>query len=74
MPEAMKVGLTFACLNMKKLVRILWKAGEEKTKKGSIFVTLRSRYVKLKTDIENPGRIVLVVWGLSTVFIVENIQ
>ena len=64
---AMKVGLTFACLNIKKLVRILWKSGGERTKKRSISAILESIYEKLKNAIENPGRIALVVWGLSTV-------
>ena len=64
---AMKVGLTFACLNIKKLVRILWKSGGERTKKCSISAILESIYEKLKIAIENPGRIALVVWGLSTV-------
>ena len=64
---AMKVGLTFACLNIKKLVRILWKTGGKTPEKASAFAILKSSYEKLKTTIENPGRIVLVVWGLSTV-------
>ena len=64
---AMKVGLTFACLNIKNLVRILWKSGGERTKKCSISAILESIYEKLKIAIENPGRIALVVWGLSTV-------
>ena len=46
---AMKVGLTFACLNMKKLARILCKAGPDTPKKSAIFIILKDKIGKKKT-------------------------
>ena len=45
---AMKVGLTFACLNMKKLARILCKAGPDTPKKSAIFIILKGKIEKMK--------------------------
>ena len=42
---AMKVGLTFACMNMKKLARILWKTGKGTSRSGkfSTFLLILSK-------------------------------
>ena len=64
---AMKVGLTFACLNMKKLARVLCKAGPDAPKKTAIFIILKSKIEKMKMKQRNPQAIIQFTWGLSTV-------
>ena len=46
---AMKVGLTFACLNMKKLARLLCKAGPDTLNKTTIFAILKGKIEKMKS-------------------------
>ena len=45
---AMKVGLTFACLNMKKLAKILCKARPDTPKKSAFFIILKGKIEKMK--------------------------
>ena len=64
---AMKVGLTFACLNMKKLARILCKAGPDDPKRSAILTILKGKIEKKKNRQRQPRTIAQFVRGLSTV-------
>ena len=65
---AMKVGLTFACLNMKKLARILCKAGPDDPKRSAILTILKGKIEKKKNRQRKPRTIAQFVRGLSTVW------
>lgn len=64
---AMKVGLTFACLNMKKLARILCKGEPDDPKRSAILTILKGKIEKKKNRQRKPRTIAQFVRGLSTV-------
>ena len=64
---AMKVGLTFACLNMKKLAKILCKGEPDDTKRSEILTILKGKIEKKKNRQRKPRTIAQFVRGLSTV-------